>query len=417
MIESSSDRFRGPAAGEVSDPLTTCLREGAQRLLQDAIEAEVAALLERYLDSRLEDGRQRVVRNGHLPKRSVQTGLGDVSVRVPRVRDRAPVDERVVFHSKLVPPYLRRSKSIEELLPWLYLKGVSTGDFSEALSSLLGADAPGLSATTITRLKQDWMREYSEWRKRDMSSRRWVYLWADAVYCNVRMDESRHCLLVLMGADEQGNKALLAVEDGYAESEQSWRELLLDLKRRGLTVSPKLAVGDGALGFWSAMAKVYPDTRQQRCWVHKTRNVLNKLPRAAQAKAKQALHEVWMAETREAACRAFDSFLEKYNAKYPKATECLEKDRDELLAFYDFPAEQWVHLRTTNPIESTFATIRLRTRKTRGCLSRETTLTMVFKLAQSAQKRWRRLRGAKQLGEVVQGVLFVNGVHPNQLAA
>lgn len=417
MSDSSSARFQSPEDRFSPDPLTECLRNGAQQLLQSAVEAEVSSLLAEYNEDRTAEGHRRVVRNGHLPAREIQTGIGDVPVKVPRVRDRATDGEKVVFHSKLIPPYLRRAKSVEELLPWLYLKGVSTGDFSEALASLLGSEATGLSSTTISRLKKDWNKEYDTWRRRDLSKRRIVYVWADGIYSNIRMDEAKLCLLVIIGADDKGQKHLLAVEEGYRESTQSWREVLLDLKRRGLTQAPKLAVGDGSLGFWKALTEVYPATGHQRCWVHKTGNILNYLPKSSQPKAKKGLHEIWMASTREEALKAFDSFVEIYEAKYPKAVACLEKDRDELLAFYDFPAEQWAHLRTTNPIESTFATVRLRTAKTRGCLSRETALTMVFKLTESAQKRWQRLRGFDLLADVVRGVRFINGEHPKTIAA
>lgn len=416
MSESSSERFQGPSEKQIEDPLTEVLREGARDLLQRAVELEVSDFLERFSGEEDDRGRRRVVRNGYLPERSIQTGIGGVPVRVPRVRDRGE-GEKTRFHSGLVPPYLRRTKSVEELLPWLYLKGISTGDFNEALAALLGRDAPGLSPSTISRLKQGWRKDYEAWRTRDLSRKRFVYVWADGVYANVRFDDARLCLLVLIGADETGKKELLAVEDGYRESEQSWLELLSDLKRRGLVVGPKLAVGDGALGFWKALRKVYGETRQQRCWMHKTGNVLNALPRANQPKAKKALHEIWQAESRAKAHAAFDSFLATYELKYPRAVKCLAKDREELLAFYDFPAEQWPHLRTTNPIESTFATIRLRTGKTRGCLSRETMLTMVFKLSLSAQKRWRRLRGFRHLAEVIEGVQFVDGVKPSTHAA
>ncbi len=323
----------------------------------------------------------------------------------------------VRFRSSIVPPYLRRSKRVEELLPLLYLKGISTGDFSEALSVLLGPDAPRLSPKTISRLKQKWLGEYEQWRQRDLSKKRYVYVWVDGVYANVRFDDARLCLLVMIGARADGKKELIAVEDGYRESEQSWWELLCDVRARGLVHCPNLAVGDGALGFWKALAKVYGNTRQQRCWVHKTANVLNCLPKAVQPKAKKALHQIWMAETREEAFRAFDEFIATYELKFPKATACLAKDRKELLAFYDFPAEHWPHLRTTNPIESTFATIKLRTAKTRGCLSRGTMLTMVFKLGRSAEKRWRRLQGYSRLGEVVEDVKFVNGIRATEVAA
>jgi transposase-like protein len=387
------------------------LRDGARELLGRAIEDEVAA----YLDERKhlvdDSGHQLVVRNGHLPERSIQTPMGAVPVKQPRVRDRREAGER--FRSSILPPYLRKTKSLEDLLPWLYLKGISTGDFSEALQSLLGQDAPGLSASTITRLKAGWEQEYKDWSKRSLRSKRYVYFWADGVYFNIRLEDpgnARQCILVLMGATADGKKELIAVADGYRESEQSWHELLQDVKQRGLMVAPKLATGDGALGFWKALYKSYPTTRAQRCWVHKTANVLNKMPKSVQARAKAMLHDIWMASTRKDAGEAFDLFLETFSGKYPAATACLGKDREVLLAFYDFPAEHWIHLRTTNPIESTFATVRLRTDKTKGCGSRIACLTMVFKLALSAQKRWRALNGAKLLADVIDGIVFEDGV-------
>ncbi len=393
---------------EVRDALTELLRHGARDLIAEAVKAELDGFLSEFASLRDAQGRRQLVRNGYLPEREVQTGIGSVSVRVPRVRDRSGSGIR--FHSNLLPPYLRRSKSIEELIPWLYLKGVSTGDFSEALSALLGTDACGLSSSTVSRLKESWTREYEAWQERDLSPRRYVYLWVDGVYPQARMEDPNPCLLVVIGADKSGRKELVGVWDGCRESEQSWKELLLDLKRRGLGDPPKIAVGDGALGFWKALAQVYPSTRPQRCWVHKTRNVLNKLPKSVQAHAKQHLHQIWMAPTRAEAEDAFDYFTQAYDAKYPKAAECLTKDREELLTFYDFPAEHWRHLRTTNPIESTFATIRLRTAKTRGCLSRNTALTMVFKLAICAQSHWRRLNGSELLNDVVGGLTFRDGV-------
>ena len=402
------------------DALTEVLREGAQKLIAEAVQAELEELLEQYEGQQDGQGRQRLVRNGYLPQREVQTGIGGIPVRIPRVRDRGSgqeSEEIIRFRSSLVPPYLRRSKSVEELLPLLYLKGISTGDFRDALSALLGPDAPGLSAKTISRLKQQWVQDYEQWHKRDLSKKRYVYVWADGVYCNVRFEDARLCLLVLIGARADGKKELISVEDGYRESEQSWWELLRDLHSRGLTMEPKLAIGDGALGFWKALAKVYGNTRQQRCWVHKTGNVLNCLPKVVQPRAKQALHQIWMAETRQGAYRAFDEFIATYQLKFPKATACLAKDREELLAFYDFPAEHWPHLRTTNPIESTFATVKLRTAKTRGCLSRQTMLTMIFKLCLSAEKRWRRLQGYRRLGEVIENVKFINGVREDEVAA
>ncbi len=396
------------------DALTEVLRRGSRELLREAIEAEVESFLAEYRGEQTEDGRRRMVRNGYLREREIQTGIGGVPVKVPRVRDR---EGELVFRSKIAPPYLRRAKSVEELLPWLYLRGISTGDFSDALEALVGPDAPGLSAATISRLKKVWAKEYTDWRTRDLSSKRYVYVWADGIHTKARLDDAKLCLLVLIGATEDGTKELIAVEDGYRESEASWLELLRGLEARGLAIEPKLATGDGALGFWKALAQVWSNTKTQRCWVHKTGNVLNKMPKAVQPKAKQALHQVWMAETREAAERAFDAFLSTYGAKYPKATRCLAKDRKVLLTFYDFPAEHWVHLRTTNPIESTFATVRLRTAKTRGCLSRETMLSMVFKLSQSAEKRWRRLQGYKRIADVVRGVKFVDGEPKNRIAA
>jgi transposase-like protein len=340
-----------------------------------------------------------------------------VKVRQPRVLDRRPAPEAESFSSKILPPYLRKTKSIEELIPWLYLKGVSTGGFHEALQALVGPDCPGLSANTVTRLKQVWEQEYEEWSKRPLDGQEYVYFWVDGIYSNVRLEDDRVCLLVIIGARKDGKKELLAVADGYRESEHSWLEVLRDLKRRGLAMAPKVAVGDGALGFWKALAKEFPQTREQRCWVHKTANVLDKLPKAKQSAAKEKLHEIWMADTRQAAGRAFDAFLADYQAKYPKACECLKKDRDVLLAFYDFPAEHWKHLRTTNPIESTFSTIRLRHRRTKGNGSRKACLTMLFKLAQSAQKRWRLLDGSTLLPELIQGTVFQDGLRRTQAVA
>lgn len=397
------------------DPLTTVLRQGAQRLLAQAIEVEVAMLLARYADRRDSEGRQAIVRNGYLPEREVQTGIGAVRVKVPRVRDRSRTGIR--FHSALLPPYIRRSKSLEALLPWLYLKGVSTGDFSEALQALLGPDAPGLSPATLSRLKQGWQDELTQWQQRDLTGKRYVYFWVDGVYLETRLEDTRHCLLVIIGADASGQKELVGLWDGYRESEQSWKDLLLDLKSRGLAQAPALAIGDGALGFWKALRQVYGQTRWQRCWVHKTANVLDKLPKDLQPQAKQRLQAIWMAPDRQRAALAFDLFIAAYEAKYPKAAECLAQDREELLAFYDFPAEHWGHIRTTNPIESTFATVRLRTDKTRGCLSRVTMLAMVFKLYQSAAKRWHRLRATQYLPEVMQGVAFKDGLRVEQDAA
>jgi transposase-like protein len=402
----------------VDDPITDILRQGARRLISAALEAEIETFLKQYKEIAGDKGCQRIVRNGYLPEREIQTGIGQVPVKVPRIRDRHPEsqDGRVRFTSSIIPPYLRKTKSIETLLPWLYLKGVSTGDFTEALAALLGKDAPGLSATTISRLKMIWQSEYKQWLQRDLSDKQYVYFWADGIYCNVRMDD-KQCLLVIIGATEDGHKELVALEGGFRESEQSWLELLVDLNRRGLKLPPELAVGDGALGFWKALSKVYDTTRWQRCWVHKTANVLNKLPKSIQAKAKEKLHQIWMASDKDEAEKNFDAFIQTYNAKYPKATECLAKDRDVLLTFYDFPAEHWRHIRTTNPIESTFATVRLRTAKVRSCFSASTILTMAFQLCRCAQKRWIRLHHPERLAEVIRGVKFVNGIEENRIAA
>jgi transposase-like protein len=416
MQETTLDRWIVPAPAS-RDALTEILRAGAQRLLTQAIEDEVAEWVESRSHLTNEAGHRQVVRNGRLPKRTILTGLGPVEVEQPRVLDRRPRDEAEFFSSKVLPPYLRKTKSLEELIPWLYLKGISTGDFSEALAALVGPQAKGLSASTIVRLKSTWEEEFQEWTKRSLEGKQYVYLWADGVHFNIRLEEDRQCILVLMGATTDGHKELIAVTDGYRESEQSWKALLLDVKARGLVLDPKLATGDGALGFWKALAQVYPATREQRCWVHKTANVLDKLPKRLRAEAKDKLHQIWMAETKADAERAFDLFLTTYEAKYPKATECLSKDREVLLTFYDFPAEHWIHLRTTNPIESTFATVRLRHRRTKGNGSRLACLTMVFKLMQSAQKRWRLLNGSKLLPDVIQGVKFIDGIKPQQAAA
>lgn len=396
-----------------ADVLTTVLREGARQMLATAIEAEIQVYVAARAHLTDADGHHVVVRNGHLPARTIQTPVGALPVQQPRVRDRRPGETRETFRSSILPPYLRKTRAIEELLPWLYLKGVSTGGFSEALAALLGPDAPGLSASTITRLKSVWEQEFATWQQRSLAHQRYVYLWADGVYFNVRLEDTanaRQCILVLMGATADGKKELLAVQDGYRESEQSWRELLLDVQARGLTVAPAVAVGDGALGFWAALEKVFPATRTQRCWVHKTANVLNKMPKSVQPKALQMLHAIWMAETRAAANRDFDAFIETFGAKYEHAVACLVKDRADLLTFYDFPAEHWRHLRTTNPIESTFASVRLRTKKTKGAGSRIACLTMVFKLAVSAQQRWRTLNGATLLVDVIKGEMFEDGI-------
>jgi len=400
-----------PGATLADDPLLVVLREGARRMLAQAVEAEVEAFLAAHAGLADDQGHRRLVRNGHAPARSIQTGIGPIEVRRPRVRDRGDGgSEPIRFSSAILPPYLRRTRNIEELLPWLYLKGVSTGQFAEALAALLGPGAPGLSAATVRRLTEAWQEEHARWRGRDLSARRYVYLWADGVYFTPRLDHERQCLLVLIGADAGGRKELLAVEDGFRESAQSWRELLLRLRdENGLALGPDLATGDGALGFWQALHEVWPKTRQQRCWVHKTANVLNALPKSVHGKAKQDLHAIYEAQNRKEAEAALGRFVAKYGPKYDKAVACLAKDRDALLAFYAVPAEHWKHVRTTNPIESTFATVRLRTERTKGCLSRETALAMVFKLAKSAERHWRRLDGTERLTQVIAGVRFRDG--------
>jgi transposase-like protein len=412
------------------DVLTEILRDGAQRLLAQAIDAEVGEWIDRHAGVVDDAGRRQVVRNGHHPSRTILTGVGAVAVSQPRVHDRRitgtnadgqaidaagrPVER---FRSSILPPYLRKTKAVEELIPWLYLKGVSTGDFREALQALVGPQAAGLSATTITRLVGTWQQDYAAWNRRSLEDRQYAYAWADGIHFNIRLEEDRQCILVLMGATPDGRKELIAVADGYRESEQSWRQLLLDCKQRGLVIDPKLAVGDGAIGFWKALRQVYPATREQRCWVHKTANVLDKMHKRVQAKAKEMLHAIWMAPTRAAAKQAFDAFVEMFGAKYPGAVECLKKDRDVLLTFYDFPAEHWVHLRTTNPIESTFATVRLRHRRTKGNGTRVACLTMVFKLVESAARKWRTLNGAKLLPDVIASVRFIDGEKPEKAAA
>ncbi len=404
MIDNNISHLHTP---EPIDLLQQVLKQGAQQLLAKAIETEVQLLLEANSELVTSEGKMGLVRNGYLPERTIQTGLGDIAVKVPKVRDRT--GQSIKFNSSLVPPYLKRSQTVEEFLPWLYLRGISTGDFSESLKHLLGENAKGLSAATISRLKLSWEDDFTIWQQRDLSKKRYVYVWADGVYCNVRMDE-KVCLLVIIGSDEAGNKELIAVSDGYRESEASWSDVLLDLKQRGLKSEPKVAVGDGALGFWKAIAKCWPETKGQRCWVHKTANVLAKLPKSIQPKVKGLLHEVWQSETKVQANKAMDNCIARYEVKYPKATKCLEKDREALLTFYDFPAEHWVHLRTSNPIESVFATVRLRTTKSKNCGSRATTLAMVLKLMETAQKRWQRLKGYKLLADVITGVKFSDGI-------
>lgn len=399
------------ARDENRSVLDEVARQGAQRMLAEALEAEVQEFVERHRDVVDEQARRQVVRNGYLPEREILTGVGPIEVKQPRVRDKRGTagEDAIRFSSSILPRYLRRSKNMDELLPWLYLRGISTGQFQEALEALVGPDAKGLSASSITRLTEEWAEQERAWSSRDLSGKEYVYLWADGVYFNVRLEEGRQCILVLIGARKDGTKELLAILDGYRESEQSWTEILVDVKARGLTIDPRLAIGDGALGFWAALRKVFPETREQRCWCHKTSNALNKLPRSVQPKAKRDIQDIWMAETKEEALKAFDTFVAKYEAKYPGAVNCLRKDKDELLSFYDFPAEHWRHLRTTNPIESMFATVRLRHRRTKGSGSRRACLAMVFKLSQIAQRKWRRLNGAEKILRLLEGAKFVDG--------
>ena len=396
--------------GEFTDLLTEIVRNGARSMLAQAVEIEAEQFLKAHEHLSTQDGRRRLVRHGHLPERQIQTGIGPLTVKKPRMRDRCGSGKDAIkYSSAILPSYIRRSKSLKELIPALYLRGISSGDFQEVMSSLLGTKAPNLSHETIRRLKSVWKDEWKKWRKRDLSAKHYVYIWADGVYLNARM-EDKQCILVIIGATPEGRKELVGFVDGYRESAQSWRELLLDLRARGLAKAPKLATGDGALGFWKALGEVFGTTRHQRCWVHKTANVLNKLPKSIQKKAKDDLKEIWMAESRKQANAALDLFLDKYRAKYDKAATCLEKDREDLLAFYDFPAEHWKHIRTSNPIESVFASVRHRTIKTKGSLSRETALYMVFKLVMAAQKKWQRLNGQNELPKLIKGVKFTDGI-------
>lgn len=394
----------------VNDHLTNFIREQAKTILQAAIEAEAQELINKYKDQKTDDNKQRLVKNGYLPERNIKTGIGDMPVKVPRVRDRADSDEPIVFESNLIPKYMRRTVTIDLMLPILYLKGISTNDFQDALAPMLGENAKSISPGVISSLKKAWYSEFQEWKKLDLSKKRYVYLWADGVYLQARMESEKSCMLVIIGADEFGNKELVAMTDGFRESKESWKSLLLDLKSRGLNYSPHLAVGDGALGFWGALNEVYPTTKHQRCWVHKTVNVLDKLPKNQQATAKSMLQEIYSSATKNDAEIAFDKFISKYEEKYLKVAECLLKDRDALLNFYDFPARHWQHIKTTNPIESTFATVKHRTRKSRGCFSRETIVASTFKLLQEAQKRWKKLYGHKQLADVVNLIKFKDGV-------
>jgi len=399
--------------GTIIDPLTEIARDGARQMLMMALKAEAASFVAQFDEERLPDGRQRVVHHGQGPERTIQTGIGPIPVHRQKVRDRAtgvPPETKIRFSSAILPKWARRTQSLDALLPVLYLRGVSTGDFQEALAALLGKDAPNLSPSVIARLTQDWQAEYDRWQGRDLSARRYVYIWADGVYLQARMEATASCMLVIIGATPEGKKELLGFHVGVRESTQSWRELLVDLKKRGLAIAPEIAVGDGAMGFWKALEEIFPTTRHQRCWQHKTLNILNKAPKSVQPGMKEALREVRDAPDRATAEAAINVFAEKFQAKYPKAVECLTKDREPLLAFLDFPAEHWDHLRTANPIESVFATVRHRTVRTKGALSRTTARLMVFKLVMAASKTWRRLKGENQLPKVIAGIKFTDGV-------
>jgi transposase-like protein len=412
MRKNSKKEVASPEQSAVNAVLEEVLHDGARQMLQQAVELEVQEFIagrKHLIDG---NGRQLAVRNGYLPAREILTGLGPVLVRQPRVDDRKIRDfaDEPVFSSKILPKYIRRIPSIDNLIPVLYLKGISTNDFPAALAAILGENAKGLSASTVVRLKEQWEHEYADWAKRDLSDKQYVYFWVDGIHFNIRLDGERSCILVIMGADEEGNKELVAVQDGIRESTLSWKEVLLDLKSRGLADAPKLAIGDGALGFWAALPEVFPETREQRCWVHKTANILDKVPKSVQPGMKRSIHEMYMAATKEDALEAYDQFIQLYDDKYPHAVECLVKDKEQLFTFYDFPAKHWIHIRTTNPIESTFATVRHRSRRTKGCGSRIATLTMTFKLVLEAQKTWKKIKGHKFIEHVLNNVPFINGI-------
>jgi putative transposase len=410
MKKSTKETNSGKA--ETKSVLDELIQQGARQIIQQAVEAELATMLEQYSNVKSIDGRRAVVRNGYLPEREVVTAVGPVTVKVPKVRDRS--GSGIHFNSAVVPPYVRKSARVSAALPWLYLRGISTGDMSEALGIMLGGEVSGMSPNTVSRLKAQWAEEHAQWNRRDLSSARWVYWWADGIHTGVRSDDSDgQCLLVIIGVTPEGDKERVAIGDGYRESKASWCELLLDLKKRGLQAGPLLACGDGAMGFWAAMEEVFPQTKHQRCWFHKMGNVLNALPKSQQGRAKKGLQDIWMAATCADALVAFNDFVDGYAAKYPKVVEKLIEDRDELLAFYDFPAEHWQHLRTTNPIESTFATVRHRTKRTRNCVSRATFLGLAFKLIESAEESWRKIRAPEKLAQMLGGMVFKDGVPVN----
>jgi len=397
--------------------LEQTLREGARRMLQQALELEVAEYLEKHSGQRDENGKQMVVKNGYNPERELITGVGPIGVKAPRIDDRKLDPERKTpFTSSILPRYLRKIPSIDNLIPVLYLKGLSTNGFQDALASILGEGAKGLSAANIVRLKKGWEDDFNQWENRELSGKKYAYIWADGIHFNIRLDDQRSCILVIMGADEAGNKELLAVSDGYRESTLSWKEMLLRLDEQGLQEAPKLAIGDGALGFWKALDEVFPQTKRQRCWVHKTANILDKMPKSIQGKAKSMIHEMYMAENEENALKSYNHFVSVYQDKYPKAVDTLAKDKEDLFTFYGFPGIHWIHIRTTNPIESTFATVRLRTRRTKGCGSRLATLTMVWKLCCEAEKTWKKLKGYKLIPKVIDGSFCKDGVFVEEAA-
>jgi putative transposase len=399
--------------GLIVDPITALLKTGARQLLEKAIEVELKDFMLIYEGLRTHDGKPGVVRNGYLPERKIQTGIGPISVKVPKVRSRT--GEAITFNSSIVPPYVRKARTLEAAIPWLYLKGVSTGEMADALAALLGSDAEGLSASTISRLKNEWAAEYEAWRKAPLDKDEWVYIWADGIYSGVRGENEKLCALVVVGVNSQGEKHYLAIEDGARESTLSWRDVLLGLKSRGMNM-PKLAVADGAMGFWAALSELFPETAQQRCWVHKMENILNHFPKSLQARAKRGLQDIWRSDTQGNAEEAFDLFVNTYEVKYPKATQSLQADREELMAFYDFPAKHWPSIRTSNPIESTFSTIRHRTKRCKGCLSKQGMLHMMFKLSQCSQKRWMRLRGFDELPKLIKGIKFKDGIQVQEAA-
>ena len=397
---------KNPPETSARSALEEVLRDGARKMLQAAVEAEVADYVEHFKDLKSEMNQRLVTRNGYLPFRDILTGIGPINIRQPRVRDKR---HGQTFSSAVLPKYKRRAPSIDAVIPELYLRGISTNNFPEALAALLGENAPGLSATNITRMKDVWGKEYEGWQKRRFDGTRYVYIWADGIYFNIRLEDDRPCLLVLIGATADGHKELIGIHDGMRESKQSWKDFLQNIKSRGLKVDPSLAIGDGALGFWAALEEEFPRCQGQRCWVHKTANILDKMAKSVQPNAKRMIHEMYLSPTKETAHKAYEEFLAHYTAKYPGACKCLEKDKEQLFNFYDFPAEHWCHIRTTNPIESMFATVRHRTRQTKGCGNRKATLTMVFKMGTLAEKGWRRLKGFAQLSKIVAGVKFKDG--------